>query len=136
MADGQIWAACGAGRVSYQSFISCRLRRTGKCARCGSHFKLLVDCNSEKHSEDFFAISQCDGLGWLAVAGSVGFLFLPDCWAASLVCLFKLAQRGPAVARVILFCFFFWSNLNINSVHVSFSLPATCSLPQQPINTY
>lgn len=75
MADGQIWAARGAGRVlclaprhapSYQSFISCRLRRTGKCARCGSHFKLLVDCNSEKHSEDFLPFLSAMALvGWL-----------------------------------------------------------------------
>lgn len=52
------------------------------------------------------SISRCDGLGWPAVVGSVGLLFLPDCWAASLVCLFKLAQQGPVGASYLFLSYF------------------------------
>lgn len=52
------------------------------------------------------SISRCDGLGWPAVVGSVGLLFLPDCWAASLVCLFKLAQQGPVGASYLFLPYF------------------------------
>lgn len=78
------------------------------------------------------SISRCDGLGWPAGVGNVGLLFLPDCWAASLACLFKLAQQGPVGASYLFSLSFspphpsFWSNSNINYVHISSSpLPAT-----------
>lgn len=44
----------------------------------GLYFKVLA-------GTVFFAISQRDGLGWLAVAGSIGFLF---CQIAGLPLLF------------------------------------------------
>lgn len=77
------------------------------------------------------SISRCDGRGWPAVVGSVGLLFLPDFWAASLVCLFKLAQQGPVGASYVFFSLFFffsilslslWSNSDINSIRISSSL--------------
>lgn len=93
-ADGQIWAACGMG-VS-------RLAHTGSYAPI-SKFHLELAASLQKkvhaplchfnsaltgmHSKGFFetvtlrkiqwilAISLCDGLGWLAAAGSIGFYF-------------------------------------------------------------
>lgn len=68
-------------------------------------------------------------VGWLQ-RGALVFFTLPDCWAASLVCLFKLAQQGPVVARVIFFIYF-WSNFNIRSVRISFSLTPRTPFPNK-----
>lgn len=44
-------------------------------AFAGSHSELCAETVTPRKIQWIFAISLCDGLGWLAAAGSIGFYF-------------------------------------------------------------
>lgn len=44
-------------------------------ALAGSHSELCAETVTPRKIQWIFAISLCDGLGWLAAAGSIGFYF-------------------------------------------------------------
>lgn len=79
MADGQVWAVCGMRRYfclapdhtrPYQSSILCRPHLGG------SQFKVSVETATLRgRIVKLFAITQCDGIGWPAVASSTGLCF-------------------------------------------------------------
>lgn len=97
--------------------VSPKIKKKSALARI---MRFRRDGNSEKDWVDFSHISVMALVG-LQQRGALVFI-LPDCWAASLVCLLKLAQQGPVVARVISSSSsFFLSFFNINSIHISLS---------------
>lgn len=57
----------------------------------------LIETATQTITESIFCVMTL--VGW-PERGALVFI-LPDIWASALVCLFKLAQQGPEVARVI-----------------------------------
>lgn len=90
-ADGQIWATCGVGVSGIgrkcESFHLGKKKKKVRAplgiaffslfnaALAGSHSELCAETVTPRKIQWIFAISLCDGLGWLAAAGSIGFYF-------------------------------------------------------------
>ena len=78
--------ACLESDESAKSFTSAKKKkrctlRSGvafflfNAALAGSHSALCAETVTPRKIQWIFAISLCDGLGWLAAAGSIGFYF-------------------------------------------------------------